>query len=93
MDNGISDVGAQSLAAAIEVNTSLQVLDLAKNRISDIGAMALGIALRFKETALYSLCLQNNEVSAAVMEDITLLLRGTTTTAQTQGKGMIVCTF
>ena len=46
-DCGIDDQGVKSIASALEMNGSLEELDLSRNRaVTDIGLMALGESLR-----------------------------------------------
>ncbi len=42
MNHPVTDEGAKALASALEKNTSLRLLVLTENRITDEGAFALG---------------------------------------------------
>ena len=60
----ISSAGAQALGAALQVNHTLQSLNLYSNFIGDAGAQALGVALQVNHT-LQSLNLENNNIGDA----------------------------
>lgn len=60
--NLLEDHGAEVLADAIQVNTSLKDLNLGCNKIGDKGAVALAEALKVN-TSLKKLCLGGNRIS------------------------------
>ena len=60
--NQITDAGADSLAGALEANTSLQALSLGDNKIRDAGAEALAGALE-ANTSLQKLDLGENQIT------------------------------
>jgi hypothetical protein len=62
--NNIGDDGARHLAAALERNNALQVLDLAGNNIGDYGARHLAAALE-RNVTLRELFLYGNNIGEA----------------------------
>ena len=59
----INNAGAQALAAALQVNQTIQSLNLSNNHIGNTGAQALGTALKVNQS-LQSLNLKNNCITA-----------------------------
>ena len=59
----INNAGAQALAAALQVNQSIQSLNLHGNQIGDAGARALGAALQVNQT-IQSLNLELNQIGS-----------------------------
>ena len=62
--NQIGDEGAQALGAALQVNQSIQLLNLERNKIGTASAQALGDALQVNQS-IQKLELSHNKIGAA----------------------------
>ena len=62
--NQITSQGAKKIAEAIQVNTTLQKLDINANTISDDGAAAISDALKSTYSLLQELYIAQNQIKS-----------------------------
>ncbi|KJE94543.1 hypothetical protein CAOG_05175 [Capsaspora owczarzaki ATCC 30864] len=76
--NTVGDAGAQAIAEALKVNTTLTQLDLPYNQIGDVGAHAIAQALKVN-TTVTKLYLLRNQIGDVGAQAIAEALKGNTT--------------
>ena len=65
--NGLAPAGAESLAAAIETNTTLKALNLSRNNLGPTGADSLAAALEINKS-LTELNLSGNNLGPEIAQ-------------------------